>query len=148
MGKIQRADLPDHYYDMLHDALVAARKYGHVIAASLGCIENPDMIGEVADLILRSEECEWALCTGSYGGRLMLSLRTEDPEKNAGHLMRKIVWRKGKGGGHGAMAGGQVIVDGMNQAALQRVDRLLLKRFLKLTGNVGERGVKLIKASS
>jgi len=148
MGRIQRASLPAEYYGMLHDALVAARKYGRAIAANLGAIENPDMIGEVADLLLRGDDCQWAFCTGSYGGRLLLSVRTENPENNAGHLVRKIVWHKGTGGGHGAMAGGQVVIDGMKQGELQRIERLLLKRFLKNTGNEGERGVKLIKASS
>jgi hypothetical protein len=46
------------------------------------------------------------------------------------------------------MAGGQVSLEGAAAVEIQRVSKLLVKRFLKHTGNEGERAVKLVKASS
>lgn len=147
MGRIKMAPLPDDYYGMLHGALDAAKRYGSAIVASMGPIVNPDMIGEVADLLLRANECEWALCFGSFDGRLLLSLRTARPDGNAGQLMHKLVWRKGTGGGHGAMAGGQVGVAGLDQPGMRKLEEMLIKRFLKQTGNQGARSANLITVS-
>ncbi len=148
MGRIQVASLPKEYFEMLHYALISARQYGRCVVANLCLIENPDMIGEVADLLLRTEGCDWALCFGYFEGRMLLSLRTSVAESNAGVLMRKIVWRKGTGGGHGAMSGGQIAVDLEDQPATRKLERLVLSRLLKQTGDEGARAERLISSSS
>ena len=48
----------------------------------------------------------WSLCTGYFGDRLYLSMRTTNSRADAGRLMRRLLGRRGKGGGHGTMAGG------------------------------------------
>ena len=133
---------------MLQCALVSARQYGQCVLASLGVIQNPDMIGEVADLLLRADGCQWALCFGYYEGRMLLSLRTSVTEKNAGLVMRKIVWQKGTGGGHGAMSGGQIAVELNDEKAVRRLERLILSRFLKQSGNEGARAMRLVTVTS
>lgn len=148
MGRIQMSSLPDAYFNMLHDALVSARKYGPCMIAGLGQIDNPDMIAEAADLFLRSESCLWGFCYGYYEGRMLLSLRTVDPVNKAGHVMKRMVSRKGTGGGHGAMAGGQISVAALKPGELRRLEHTVINRLLKTIGLSSERPVKLIKASS
>ena len=147
MGRMKMASLPDEYYVMLHTALEAARRYGSSIVADIGVIENPDMIGEVADLLLRGENCEWTLCFGCFEGRLLLSVRTAATDGDAGQVVTKLVAQKGTGGGHGAMAGGQINVDSATQTEMRSLEKMLLTRFLKQTGNEGERCARLVKAS-
>jgi hypothetical protein len=48
------------------------------------------------------------MCTGYYGDRLYLSIRTTNPRADAGALMRRLIGRRGKGGGHGRTAGGWI----------------------------------------
>lgn len=144
MGRIQMASLPVEYFGMLHDAIASARRYGASIISNMGEIRNPDGIGEVADLFLRGENCQWALCTGRYEGRLLLSIRTVDPQRGAGHVMKMIVSRKGTGGGHGAMAGGQVPLENLSQKGIMNLEKTVLNRFLKHTGAAGVKAEKLV----
>jgi hypothetical protein len=50
----------------------------------------------------------WSLVTGYFGDRLYLSIRTTNPRADAGGLMRRLIGRRGKGGGHGMIAGGWI----------------------------------------
>ncbi|HEX2644593.1 MAG TPA: hypothetical protein VHU81_16465, partial [Thermoanaerobaculia bacterium] len=59
-------------------------------------------------LLLRMEGKTWSLCTGFFNQRLYLSIRTTNQRADAGALMHRLVGRRGKGGGHGRMAGGWV----------------------------------------
>ena len=86
---------------------------------------------EIADLLLRMEGKTWSLCTGPYGDRIYLSLRTTNPRADAGRLMRRLVGRQGKGGGHGMMAGGWVPLDGRRERQLQRLGERLARALRK-----------------
>jgi nanoRNase/pAp phosphatase (c-di-AMP/oligoRNAs hydrolase) len=81
---------------------------GRLVVSHLGTVEQPDIVPEVADLLVRLEGKTWSLCTGRFGDRVYLSLRTTNPRADAGGIMRRLVGRKGKGGGHGMTAGGWV----------------------------------------
>jgi nanoRNase/pAp phosphatase (c-di-AMP/oligoRNAs hydrolase) len=93
------------------------------------------MIAEVADLLLRHESAHWSLCWGYSDGRALLSVRTIDPGPPAGTVARRIVARKGTGGGHSAMAGGQIPLRGTTARYRQSLSRLILRRYLMATGN-------------
>ncbi|MBM4025322.1 MAG: hypothetical protein FJ280_07935, partial [Planctomycetes bacterium] len=73
---IQRGKVPRVYYQMLADALRNARVQGRAIITELGDIDNPDMIAEVADLLLREDETTWTMCTGYWRDKLLISIRT------------------------------------------------------------------------
>jgi len=55
LAQIRHGPLPPAYFDLLSRALHVARIYGDGIIADLGCLDNPDMMGEVADLLLRRQ---------------------------------------------------------------------------------------------
>ncbi len=79
-----------------------------LILSHLDEVGQPDIVPELADLLLRMEGKTWSLCTGYYGDRLYLSIRTTNPRADAGALMRRLIGRRGKGGGHGRTAGGWI----------------------------------------
>ena len=100
---------------------------------NIGDIDNPDMIGEVADILLRHETVDWVMCFGRLEKRLLLSLRTQDKNLSAGKVVRRIVQKIGTGGGHASMAGGQIPLTrprGPNPKRTQ-LERLIRDRFLK-----------------
>ncbi len=76
----------------------------------MGQIEQPDIVPEIADLLLRMEGKTWALATGLFEGRIYLSIRTSNPRGEAGERMRRLLGRQGKGGGHGTIAGGWLAI--------------------------------------
>ena len=78
------------------------------------------MVPEVADLLLRLQGKTWSLCTGLFNDRIYLSIRTTNARADAGRVMRRLVGRRGKGGGHGMSAGGWVEVGDYSPEGLQR----------------------------
>jgi len=144
LAEIQRHSLPAAYFALLVRGLLNARRFGHCLVASLGQTENPDMIAELADLLLRVENTEWALSTGIYRDRLLLSLRATDPEVAAGRLIRRIIGTYGTGGGHECFAGGQIALASLTPRERRSLDQVLLRRFLQLTGGANHAPVPLV----
>jgi nanoRNase/pAp phosphatase (c-di-AMP/oligoRNAs hydrolase) len=135
LGAIQRGRAPPAYFRMLATALANARRCGRCIYCELGRVDNPDMIPEVADLFLRHEDVEWSLCWGYHDGRAMLSVRTQSAEPAADALIRRLVSRKGAGGGHQSMAAGQIPLREDTAAGREHLDKLIRRRYLKATGS-------------
>ena len=108
LARIQNPRLPLTYYSNLHEALENLVAVDSLIVSHLGTLEQPDIVPEIADLLLRLEGKTWSLCTGFFNDRLYLSIRTTNSRADAGSVMRRLVGRRGKGGGHGMMAGGWV----------------------------------------
>lgn len=108
LGRIQNAPLPPSYFRTLHRALENLKTVDTLVISHLGQVEQPDIVPEIADLLLRLEGKTWSLCTGLFGDRVFLSIRTTNPQAEAGQLMRRLVGRRGKGGGHSMIAGGWV----------------------------------------
>lgn len=134
LARIQNPRLPLTYYGNLHEALESLASVDSLILSHLGEVEQPDIVPEIADLLLRMEGKTWSLCTGFYGERLYLSIRTTNSRADAGTVMRRLIGRRGKGGGHGMMAGGWVDaskVAGAERGKLQKQLGLKLARELK-----------------
>ncbi|HNS20049.1 MAG TPA: DHH family phosphoesterase [Sedimentisphaerales bacterium] len=134
LGAIQRGKVPRGYYQMLADALRNARVLGPAIITELGDIDNPDMIAEVADLLLRADETSWTMCTGCWDGKLLISLRTSDESNLAGKVMKHMVGRKGTGGGHPTYAGGQIPLAKGTKAEREAIEKAVEERFLQAVG--------------
>lgn len=144
LGRIETERLPREYFAILDRSLRNAKCYGRCVVSSLEEIENPDMIGEVADLLLRDEESTWAMCCGAHGGKLLISIRTSEPDANAGMVARRVAGRGGTGGGHAAMAGAQIPLEGSTVKELFAVEKKAINRFLRILRVSDTKGVKLI----
>ena len=129
LARIQTARVPFTYFQNLHRALEGLAGVGNLIVSNLGRVDQPDIVPEIADLLLRMEGKTWSLCTGSHGDRLYLSIRTTNPRADAGNLMRRLIGRRGKGGGHGTLAGGFIAVDELHPEATRALERSLARRF-------------------
>jgi len=134
LGTIQRGEVPSAYFRLLAAAIERARLCGRSMYCELGDVDNADMIAEVADLLLRHEDADWSLCWGYHEGRALLSVRTIAGAPDAASVVRRLVSRRGTGGGHQTMAGGQVTLRDDSAAARRRLDRLIRQRFLRVTG--------------
>ena len=108
LARIQSPRLPLTYFGNLHDALENMETVDSLVVSHLGPVEQPDIVPEIADLLLRMEGKTWSLATGYFQDRLYLSIRTTNTRADAGSLMNRLVGRRGKGGGHGMIAGGWI----------------------------------------
>jgi nanoRNase/pAp phosphatase (c-di-AMP/oligoRNAs hydrolase) len=140
LSQIQRGRVPTDYYQMLMTALTHTKLYSHCLICNIGNIDNSDMIGEVADLLLRHEDVDWVMCYGycsdpqsSCAGQLLISFRTQDSSLDAGDIARSVLDKLGTGGGHASMAGGQISLPAARHRKPKRtrIEGLIRSRFLK-----------------
>ncbi len=129
--QVEQAGLSRTYFRDLYRGLQSAKLHGHAVFASLGEIIRPDLVAEMADLLIRLDDAKVVLCIGQFRNQLYLSLRTGPLRQDAGYLIQKIVPAPGKAGGHGTMAGGQyplnqddpaVLVDDIRRRFLAYLD--------------------------
>jgi nanoRNase/pAp phosphatase (c-di-AMP/oligoRNAs hydrolase) len=146
LSVIQRGNVTADYFQSLAHALHGARMYGNAILSNLGDLHNADMTGESADLFLRHERAEWALCWGVVHDTLWYSLRTLVRDRHAGDLMRSMMAEIGTGGGHPNSAGGQIAIAGMGRARRQSLIRSVRQRFLRAIECHETRGRKLVRS--
>lgn len=132
LARIQLPGLPISYYRTLHEALERLESVGTLVMSHLDSIDNPDIVPEIADLLLRMEGMTWSLCTGVLDDRIYLSLRTTNSRADAGRLMRRLLGRRGKGGGHGMMAGGWIEWEGTRSGTAGGLQRYLAQRLAKI----------------
>ncbi|WP_281276744.1 DHH family phosphoesterase [Geomonas terrae] len=142
LNSITRPNLPREYFIALHSALEHAQLYGDVLVASLDGVLFPEVVSELADLLVRLEGTETVLCLGHYSNELVLSIRTTSEEINAGELIRKLVAGIGTAGGHGMMAGGKV--DDVTSARVAELERELTRRFLNELGLTDQNPLALV----
>ncbi len=149
LSEIQRGKVHRDYYKMLYDALANAKVSGKCIITGLGSIENPDMVAEVADLLLRDDETTWALCYGFTQSKALISVRTSDQSPTAESVARKLTSRKGTAGGHATYAGGQIPLKTGTKKERIGIEKLLTNRFLKaLSIDPGKPFIRLVKDQS
>jgi len=144
LSEIQRGSVPKEYFRMLSEALQNARVYGNAIITNIGQINNPDMIGEVADLFLREDETHWTMCTGYFEGRLLISIRTSQEQNRADKAIKRIVARRGTGGGHLTYAGGQIPLKNDTESGRRKLKKHIEKKFLRAAGISQARPSKLV----
>ena len=146
LGVIQRGKVPRIYYQMLANALRNARVLGPAIITNLGEIDNPDMIAEVADLLLREDETTWTMCTGFWNDKLLISVRTSEESNLAEKAIKHVVARRGTGGGHMTYAGGQIPLLNRTKGGRERLVRDVQRKFVAAIGaQVGD-GIQLVRA--
>jgi nanoRNase/pAp phosphatase (c-di-AMP/oligoRNAs hydrolase) len=144
LSEIQRGTVPREYFRMLAVALKNARVCGNALVTSLGKIDNPDMIGEVADLLLREETTTWTMCMGLFKDKMLISLRASNKDGRAGEIVKKLVGKQGTGGGHQSYAGGQIPLDQTDRTNLAEIEKTLREKFIRLIGADKQESFSLI----
>jgi nanoRNase/pAp phosphatase (c-di-AMP/oligoRNAs hydrolase) len=82
--------------------------WGELIAVNLGTLPYPDLVAEIADLMLAYDQASWCVVMGEHEGSVFLSIRSDVEDAHAGELIRRVVGSKGAAGGHGLSAGGRL----------------------------------------
>jgi nanoRNase/pAp phosphatase (c-di-AMP/oligoRNAs hydrolase) len=128
--RISNPKVPREHYAALDRALRSAQVWGSLVAINLGELSYPDLVAELADLLMSFEGASHVLCCGRYKGRAFLSLRTDARHSRAGTLMRQIIGADGAAGGHGTMAGGRLHTPFHDDAALAAAFDTIVRRLL------------------
>jgi len=141
---ITHSQVPRDYFSCYNRAIENARIYGSVLVSNLYEIDNPDVVAEMADFLLRLEGIDVVLGMGVYREKGILSLRTSSHCLPAGQTLRDVVGELGTGGGHGMIAGAQICPMKGNRAVLRELEATLTQRLLSTLGLPVEKGKRLI----
>ena len=121
LARIENPRVPPRVFAAYHAALDASVLYDGAIVSDLGDVENQDLVAELADFFSPLERTDYALVMGRHKGRLYLSLRSRDEAHDAGAMISRVVGELGTAGGHGKMAGGQIVLGDDAQADIRAV---------------------------
>jgi nanoRNase/pAp phosphatase (c-di-AMP/oligoRNAs hydrolase) len=127
---IQSPKLGREHFVALDRALRSATVWGELLAINVGALDYPDLVAEVADLMLPYEKAHWVVCVGQHQRTVYLSVRTDLADATAGSLIRRVVGARGAAGGHGMIAGGRLFQPVADEAGLKTAYDDLVARFL------------------
>jgi len=135
--EITHPKLPVENFITLHRALEHTRIYGSLLVSNLCDVSFPEVVAEMADLLLRLEGIDTALCMGRYSRELILSMRTVRHDLNLGEVIQRLVKGMGLAGGHGMSAGGKIDKIPEDAEKIREIEELLVARLLKDLGIEG-----------
>jgi nanoRNase/pAp phosphatase (c-di-AMP/oligoRNAs hydrolase) len=148
LANIENARVSREYFQIIHAALERALIYGDTVIANLESVASPDVVAELADVLMRLERIKWSFCFGAYNGDIVVSARTVDRGNDAGTLMQTAFGELGAAGGHEMMAAAKIPVKDKSARAKKVFVRQLISRLLDLTGNNSTKGERLIHRAS
>lgn len=144
LSKIEYAELPVEYFKIYDRAIEKAVLFDGAVVSFIGDIDNPDMVAELADTLIRIEGATCALVGGYCEKQIFMSVRTKDASINAGKLIQRIVGKLGSSGGHGSMSAGRIKLASTSNKQKAALEKKILTRLKRAMGIKYVRGKKLI----
>jgi nanoRNase/pAp phosphatase (c-di-AMP/oligoRNAs hydrolase) len=144
LAEIQNAPLPRAYYGDLVLALQNTFVYDGAAFCWLPRSHGPEIVGEVADLLVRDETVARVLCATVWNKNVLLSARTDKAGGNARELLRDAIAGLGHGGGHARRAGGKLFATAPGPKLLDELQDELRGRWIRVCGAGSRRGERLI----
>lgn len=144
IAQIRNARLPHSHFECLLQALQSSFIYDRLIISWVDDLPQPEQAAEVVDFMIRFEKIDWAVCGGVYKDQLVLSVRAAMENAHAGDILRQVVGRLGKAGGHDRRAGGAIKLTSTAPSAIEELQASLRKRFLKAMKIDDARGQRLV----
>lgn len=147
LARIRNARLPQSYFECILQALQSSFIYDRLIISWVNELPQPELAAEVVDFLIRFEEVDWAVCAGLHGDQLVLSVRAAGRGKRAGEMLRQVVGKLGRAGGHDRRAGGTIPLASTAPSAVEDMQAELRRRLLKALHIEECRGQRLVKLS-
>ncbi len=110
-------------------------------------VQNPatgEIVGEVADMLIRCQGIRRVLCGAVVGNDVLLSVRTKKDCQHAAKLLETTLEGIGGGGGHAHRAGGKIPNVGARSKVGEDLENELRTRWLTACGVDRQRGTRLV----
>jgi nanoRNase/pAp phosphatase (c-di-AMP/oligoRNAs hydrolase) len=144
LARIRNARLPQSYFECMVQALQSSFIYDRLIISWVNELPQPELAAEVVDFLIRFSEIDYAVCAGVYEDKLVLSVRASVPDAQAGEMLRQVVGKLGKAGGHDRRAGGTIYLASTAPTAVEQMQSELRRRLLKALRIDECRGQRLV----
>ena len=144
LARIRNARLPQSYFGCILQALQSSFIYDRLIISWANELPQPELAAEVADFLIRFEEIDWAVCAGVFEDKLILSARAAVADAHAGEILKQVVGKLGRAGGHDRRAGGTILLTSTSASAIEQMQGELRRRLLKALHIDECRGQRLV----
>jgi len=144
LRKITHPKVPRRYIQSYNRAIENSRLYDDLLVFNLYQIDNPDIVAEMADFLLRVEGVSVVLGMGHYQDEEIISLRTDQENLFAGEIIRRVLQDLGTAGGHHMTAGGQIKQLKGDPAIQKELEDMLTRRLLAILERPEKPGEVLI----
>jgi nanoRNase/pAp phosphatase (c-di-AMP/oligoRNAs hydrolase) len=145
LAEIEDAPLSRDYYGDLVLALQGTFLYDDIAFCLLPRAEGPEIVGEVADLLIRCGEIKRVFCGAVVDEDILISVRTAEDSGDATQLIRRTLVGLGHGGGHEHRAGGKIAGVCLGERVPCEIAEELKARWLAACGVDRQRGTRLIR---
>ena len=108
LAEIDDAPLSRTYFLDLLIALQNTTIYGSSAFCMIPHANSSEIVGEVADLLVRCRDVKAVLCATSVGADVLVSVRADEHSGDATQLITQTLKGIGVGGGHRCRAGGKI----------------------------------------
>ncbi len=148
LAEIENAPLVRVYFTDLVRALKNTRVYGDVAVCWLPQSQGVEVVGEVADLLVRDEEVHRVLCGTELEDAAFVSVRTSPHGGNATSLLLATLDGLGHGGGHDHRAGGKIVPASTDLTSGKPLAQQVILRWLSVNNVEDEKPRELLDSSS
>ena len=143
LAEIQNAPLDREYFGDLVLAMQNTFVYDDAAFCFLPRAEGAEIVGEVADLLVRCRDVRRVLCAAIVGDDLLVSVRTKRDSDHAVRLLQATLDGLGGCGGHTHRAGGKIPAARSSKTNSDLYDELR-GRWLQACGVDRRRGTRLV----
>ncbi len=144
LAEIECAPLSRDYFSDLTLALQCTVVYGDTAVCLPPRAEGAEVVGELADLLIRCRSIRRVLSGAVVDGDLLVSVRTSQEGDNAAWLVQSVLEGLGSGGGHSHRAGGKIPRVTGDRAREAAIKTELRRRWEALCGVSESDGTPLI----
>jgi nanoRNase/pAp phosphatase (c-di-AMP/oligoRNAs hydrolase) len=143
IAEIESAPLSRSYFGDLVLALQSSFLYQDAALCLLPQADGAEVVGEVADLLIRCEGVRRVMCAAAVNDSILVSVRTAEHGDDAGELVQTLLEGFGHGGGHAHRAGGK-IPDVTAGRITESLEKELRRRWVHVCQIDRERGARLV----
>ncbi len=144
IAQIRNARLPHSYFECTLHAMQSSFIYDRLLMSWVNPLPLPEQAAEVVDFMIRFEQVDYAVCGGVFEDHLILSVRAAIENARAGEILRQVVGKLGRAGGHDRRAGGSIPLSSTSPSAIEDLQSELRRRFLKALRIEDTRGQRLV----
>jgi nanoRNase/pAp phosphatase (c-di-AMP/oligoRNAs hydrolase) len=144
LAEIENAPLTRDYFGDLLLALQNTFLYDEAAICFLPRATGAEIVGEVADMLIRCDEIKMVMCASMIDDDLLISARTRPGSGSAARLLSTALEGIGGAGGHCHRAGGKVSGIGGTVKEVERIEDDLRSRWLAVCDVDRKRGTRLI----
>jgi nanoRNase/pAp phosphatase (c-di-AMP/oligoRNAs hydrolase) len=130
--RMERPQLPKEDLSVLSKAFQSPYILDDVIYVHLDDLSREDIVPYIADFCLEVEGIEWAVVSGVYDRKVVVSARNYGTTRSAGELLRAAFSAYGSAGGHRSMAKAVFPLDSLDEKDAKDPRRFVQKRFLEV----------------